>query len=339
MPTGPHENIGRWLEDQRVKITGRVAAFQVEVTPALAKSWLALNLKNRIPSRAKIGRFARMMKGGRWTLNGESLKFSTTGRLLDGQSRLMAIVQAEVPVVLEVRGGLADGAQESMDTGEARAHRHQLEMLGEKYPNEIAAALRLVFFWEKGLVGSCGHSGSAAKDITNTTIREMLEKHPRMRESVGRCLNLKSVLPISAAAFFHYVFAIGDEKKANLFIERLTTGANLAESSPIYMLRERLTKDRLEPKKLRKRDKFALVVKAWNAFHSGKPLQKLSFVYDEAFPPIASSVAAPKVETTAPPAPTVPKPIEVPRELTPSRRDRRDLLRDRFSKLNAAAAD
>ncbi len=334
---GPQDNVGRWLEDQRVKITGRVAAFQVEVTPELAKAWLGLNLKNRIPSRAKIGRFARMMKAGKWSLNGESVKFSSTGRLLDGQSRLLAIGQAGIPIILEVRGGLTDRAQESMDTGEARAHRHQLEMLGEKNPNEIAAALRLIFFWERGLVGSAGHVGNGARDITNTTIRETLEKHPRVRESVGRCLNLKALMPISAAAFFHYVFSSGDEKKANLFIERLTTGANLSDTSPVYLLRERLTQDRLASAKMKKRDKFAMIIKAWNCFFAGKPMGKLGFCYDEQFPDIAGATVAGSPAV----APAQVKTIEVPREpevVGGGRRDRRDVLRDRFSKMKAAAS-
>lgn len=289
--------IGVWLQSQNVRFVGRITVYQIEVTPRLAEAWLRLNTQNRIPSTPKIRRFATMMKSGKWLLNGETVKFADNGRLLDGQSRLMAIVKAGVSVVLEVRGGLADAAQESMDTGEARQHRHQLEMLGEKNPNEIAAALRLVYFWENGHIGGGGGTSRSGKaDITNTTIREMMEKHPRIRESVGRCLNLKALLPISGAAFFHYAFAKVDEKRANLFIERLTTGANLSETSPVYLLRERLTQDRLASAKIKKREKFALIVKAWNSFYGGKELQRLTFHTDETFPEIAGSA---KKETAA----------------------------------------
>lgn len=284
---GPSDTLGRWLEEQRVKITGRVNVFQVEVTPALALAWMKFNTRNRVPSKAKIRRFATAMRAGKWHLNGESIKFGASGRLLDGQSRLQAVILANVPVTLEIRGGIADAAQECMDTGEARKHAHQLEMLGEKHPNECAAALRLLWLWEEsGHASGLGKSGDRGA-ITNTTIRETLERHPRVRESVGRCLNLKQLFAVSAAAFFHYLFARVDQKKADLFIERLTTGANLSATSPIYLLRERLTSDRLAQAKLRKRDKFALVVKAWNAFRNGKSLERLVFGANEEFPAIS----------------------------------------------------
>lgn len=284
---GPTVDLVQWLEAQKIEVRGRVTVCQVEVTPQLATEWLKFNVGNRKPSRAKIRRFARMMTEGRWTLNGEMLKFGAGGRLLDGQSRLQAIVSAGVPVVLEVRGGLPEKAQESMDTGEAREHRHQLEMLGEKNPNECAAALRLVYFWEKGYIGSTGSSSDGTRDITNTTIRETLERHPRIRESVGRCLSLKQLVPVSAAAFFHYVFSQVDPKKADSFMDRLTTGANLGTTSPIYQLRERLTQDRLAQAKIRKREKFALIVKAWNAFRSNKPVTRLAFGALEDFPEVS----------------------------------------------------
>lgn len=291
---GPTVDLVQWLEGQKVQVRGRVTVCQVEVTPQLAAEWLKFNVGNRKPSGPKIRRFARMMAEGRWSLNGEMLKFGASGRLLDGQSRLQAIISANVPVQLEVRGGLPEKAQESMDTGEAREHRHQLEMLGEKNPNECAAALRLIYFWEKGYIGSCGSSAAGNRDITNTTIRETLERHPGVRASVGRCLNLKQLLPVSAAAFFHYIFSTADAKKADLFIDRLTTGANLSETSAVYQLRERLMQDRLAQAKIKKREKFALVVKAWNAFRTGKPVTRLSFSPLEDFPEVSGLEKASK---------------------------------------------
>lgn len=286
MATGPGANLGAWLEAQKVKMTGRVAVFQVEVTPALAAAWLKFNSKNRTPSRAKIRRFSRQMAAGKWMINGETVKFGASGRLLDGQSRLQAVVESGTTIVLEVRSGLPDATQESMDTGEARKHAHQLEMLGIGHPNEMAAALRLVWFWDRGIIGSAG-KGRQSGDITNTTIREAMEQHPGIGASVGRCLNLKQLMPVSAAAFFHYVFAQADRKRADAFIERLTTGANLSATNPIYLLRERLTSDRMAQAKIGRREKFALIIKAWNAFRLGRPLPKLVFRVDEEFPQIS----------------------------------------------------
>lgn len=63
----------------------------VRITPQLAEELLARNTFNRKPSQRKIRRYAAMMRDGEWQLNGEPLKFSAAGRLLDGQSRLQAV--------------------------------------------------------------------------------------------------------------------------------------------------------------------------------------------------------------------------------------------------------
>ena len=49
--TGLQENIGRWLEEQRVKITGRVTAFQVEVPPS-PLGWV--RIEDRLPELGEI---------------------------------------------------------------------------------------------------------------------------------------------------------------------------------------------------------------------------------------------------------------------------------------------
>lgn len=83
---GPTSDIGRWLDAQGVPIVGRANTFLVTVTPALAAAWLQLNVGNRNPSKAKVKRFAAAIAAGKWTVNGETLKFSVSGRLLDGRA-------------------------------------------------------------------------------------------------------------------------------------------------------------------------------------------------------------------------------------------------------------
>lgn len=50
------------------------------------------------------------MRNGNWKANGEAIKFSSTGRLLDGQHRLRACVKEQVPFTTLVIRGLEDEA-------------------------------------------------------------------------------------------------------------------------------------------------------------------------------------------------------------------------------------
>lgn len=295
-------NLGRWLEQQKVPIRGQIQCFQVEVTPALAASWLMLNDGNRNPSKAKIRRFTAAIRAGKWAINGETIKFSSTGCLLDGQSRLRAIVMAGVPAVLEIRGGLPQIAQKSMDIGEARKGTHTLEMMGEKYPNILSPALRWIFRWENGsLMSRTDHEGNNVCILENMEIEPMLKRHDGLRASVGYCVStgykVADLMPPGEAAFFHYLLGLASAQKRDEFFHSLATGLGVTDKSPAYHLREKLQADRAAARRMGQRERMALVIKAWNAHFSGDSMTRLSFIVvgvaKEAFPSIAG-VKAPE---------------------------------------------
>ncbi len=272
-----------------MKLIGRVNSFQVEVTPAIAERWLALNQGNRSPSKSKIRRFTAAMKGGRWTLNGETIKFSITGRLIDGQSRLMAVIGAGTPVSLEVRAGLPDEAQKSMDIGELRKNSHTLEMMGETYPAVLAPALKLVWLYERGILDGTGFDKSSVME--NYDVGPMLEKHGSLKISVGWVVTsgqgISKVMATSTAAFFHYVFGQIDPDLRDCFFAGLADGEALTKQSPVYHLRERLLDDKA--KRIagsRKREHRALIIKAWNACRVGEKMTGIRFAVGDIFPEI-----------------------------------------------------
>ncbi|MBX3482399.1 hypothetical protein [Phenylobacterium sp.] len=55
-----------------------------EITPEIAERLLQANSLNRRISGPVVERYARDMKAGRWKLNGQTIKISARGRLLDG---------------------------------------------------------------------------------------------------------------------------------------------------------------------------------------------------------------------------------------------------------------
>ncbi len=280
----PEADLGRWLDVQRIKVVEKVATYVIEVTPELAAAWLNFNMANRKPSKAKIRRFAQAMKTHRWTINGESLKFSKTGRLIDGQSRLMAVLEAGVPAQLEVRAGLPDVAQDSMDCGELRKGSHTLEMMGESNPGILAPALRQVQMWERGYLGGIPFGMSLV--LENQEIKPLLEKHSALKISVGWVVSdghkIKNAMPSSEGAFFHYVLGLADRELRDGFFEALVEGIGLTKASPVYHLREKLLELRRQGgvqetgfKSKGKVLRAALIIKAWNAARAGEKMTGL----------------------------------------------------------------
>ena len=284
-------DMAAWLAAQRARVVGEKTVYQVEVTPGIAETWLRFNQGNRKPSMAKIKRFAAIMKAGNWRLNGEGLKFSVSGRLLDGQSRLLACIEAGGTVGMEVRGGIPDELQTTMDAGEGRKAGHTLEMLGEASPAVLAPALRFLHKFSRGT--TIGDGGGVI--LENQEVGALLKKHPGLKTSVGWVVGeggkLKGLMPLGEAAFLHYLFAQSDAVKCTAFFTALATDLGLTREAPVYNLRERLLLERTATAKISRKHRFALCIKAWNAHFAGEKMSRLRFSeggeMEEAFPEIA----------------------------------------------------
>lgn len=99
------------------------------VTPALATSWLEQNVKfrsldpkaNRAVRSVWVDTLANRLRAGQWLLMPHGVVFAASGRLLDGQHRLMAIVKANLPAMMNVHWNFADETFDEQDSGIPRS--------------------------------------------------------------------------------------------------------------------------------------------------------------------------------------------------------------------------
>ncbi len=113
-----------------------------EVTPALAKKWLEKNLNNRNIRGQKVANLARDIQAGRWAVNGDTIRFSEDGVLLDGQHRLAAVVKAGRSITTAVAYGVPSEARMTMDAGAARTAGDQFALRGVKNASRVSTACR-----------------------------------------------------------------------------------------------------------------------------------------------------------------------------------------------------
>lgn len=288
-----------WLEQQAGTAIQMRQTFIVLVTPAMAARWMTLNQGNRKPSRAKVRRFADVIRQGKWTENGETVKFSTSGRLLDGQSRLRAIIEANTPATLEIRFGISDAAQRTMDAGETRRATHALEMLGYQNAHVLSPALRFVFQMEGGGIRKGGSTSGRQSVMENLAVPALIKRHEALTKSVEWAIaqgqTLRKLLPFSEAAFFHYVFAgagveLRDSFFAGLVPQKFArlSGKNLKDDSPMGLLRNRLVAN--VGGKISASARVKITVKAWNAWSQRLPIAELTLTPMENCAPIFGSV-------------------------------------------------
>ena len=107
----------------KVGQNGRSLQFAfVDVSPDLAESWLLLeHPDNRHSAKTVVNDYRTSMDADRWNcLTGESLKFDTQGRLIDGGHRLRGVLQHGKTVTMLVCWGCPPEAIHLLDQGRSR---------------------------------------------------------------------------------------------------------------------------------------------------------------------------------------------------------------------------
>ena len=122
----------------------------LDVSPELAETWLSRNPNNRNLRKAVTEAYARDMAAGRWLVNGETIKFDTSGHLRDGQHRLNAVVLSQTTVSMVVIRGLSPDVMPTVDAGAKRTYSDALKLQGEDNTATLAAVTRRALMWERG---------------------------------------------------------------------------------------------------------------------------------------------------------------------------------------------
>src|SRR5688572_11095199 len=111
------------------------------ITPETAKAMLAQNTRNRHLRSKHVQHLAEAMRGGRWTMNGDTIRFNGNGELIDGQHRLAAVIESETPITTAVIRGLDFAAFDTIDTGAKRMAADALTIDGESSSLLLAASI------------------------------------------------------------------------------------------------------------------------------------------------------------------------------------------------------
>jgi len=239
------------------------------ITPDIAEEMLLNNTGNRALNLRHVDRLAKEIKAGRYKINGDMIRLSKNGRVLDGQHRLNAVIKSGIPIQSWVMEDMSDDIFDTIDQlQKTRSAGDTLSCLGNKNAFRLAAALILVDKYMTGRV-------EKSVIYSNGEIEELLVKYPEVKDSIHTNLNGKKLFMPSVMDACHYLFSRKNSLMADRFMGRLIRGNGLEEGEPEYVLREKLVSNSLSKAKLSKAYIFALVIKAWNHRRAGKTIHAL----------------------------------------------------------------
>lgn len=266
--------------------TNSIKVYQRVVTPEDAQKFLEKNNGNRKLSERNVLFFFHQMKRGDWQLTADPIKFSKTGRLLDGQHRLAALIKNNKPIEMFIAEGLDEKIFTVLDTGKNRSAGDLLSTQGFKNSNALAGAVRSILLYQQGYYSDPGRAARVSK-ATNTNIIKWIEDNPEIQEILGftnhvyRQFRYISHGPLT---MLYWTLSRKNQEQADNFFGKYASGIELSEGSAIRLLRERLIKDSQNKTKLSSRDKTAIFIYAWNAFVTKKTIERLTLQKNYQFP-------------------------------------------------------
>ncbi|MFC6706550.1 hypothetical protein [Flexivirga alba] len=261
------------------------------ITPVKAAALLESNTSNRPLSRATVRVFAEAMKRGEWKTTHQGIAVDTNGLLVDGQHRLAAIIEADLPVKLTVFTEVSPDSFDVLDTGKKRNAADVLAIEGEKNTLLLAAMVRTVWLYDNR--PDTSWSGGGAR-VTNHQILETLAANPRIRDYISvaeQLLNETGMIKSAAGAASYLVARKNSAKKIEQWLEGLIEGAGLAKTDARLKLRNlMLNMARRQAGEGRRRhdtrEQVVLYLTAFNAWASEEPVSRLRYNAGEPVPVI-----------------------------------------------------
>jgi hypothetical protein len=258
------------------------------ITPSIATAMLEKNTKNRRIDMNVVRHLADLMKAGKWRENGETIKFSSDGQMIDGQHRLSAIVLSGCTVPIEIREGLDADVIPTIDIGKKRTVSDVLKIMGRSNTNSLAAAVNWANFFLKSDGVKTPSTIHRFSILDAGEQAEFIEANPHIIECVNIGNNLyqkfKQIRPGILTGQFFVAHQI-DPVQCNEFFNGIATGAHMDEYDARMVLRRRLilrssTTTRREPML----NIAVLHTYAWNAFREGRTLRRLLYTTGDAAP-------------------------------------------------------
>lgn len=254
----------------------RVRTRRVMMTPARARKLLAKNATNRPLSPRDAAKLARIMLTKKWVYNGEAIKVSESGQLLDGQHRLNACVAADAPFETLVIEGLPDAVFATLDQGRRRSGGDVLYMRGIKRHNVVASACISLYRLVKNrpIYGSIDQIPAYGVD-------DILGRHPSLQDAVEFCVGLSSRGDpgiVGAGLLASYYYAVGNimrqPEAAVSLAEGLVVGAGLEENDPLLRFRNKVVDTRRRSNVMQGQVKMALLTKVVGLHLAGDTIKR-----------------------------------------------------------------
>ncbi|MFZ3234888.1 MAG: hypothetical protein WA417_12690 [Stellaceae bacterium] len=239
----------------------------IDIDPKTAGEILAdRNKENWPPKPNKVQQFAADMAKSRWGLTGDTIKFGTDGRLLDGQNRLSAAVRSGKSFQTHVVFGIDPDLFGRMDIGKPRNPADILHIAGFKYASTLAAAIR----WAHLLDTDPYNRETLQPDFVLELARGRYADIDTFLR-YGREINKHFSHPAGQMAALVYIFSKHDANKSKEFTTAWTRGERNGKYQIIDTMQALLHSQKANNNgRIHELTRAGIIIKAWNIFRANQ---------------------------------------------------------------------
>lgn len=227
----------------------------VEITPDIARALLDLGGPNRSVTRQRVEDRRRDLRNGDWRVTNDALIVTTSNhsspglhRLGNGQHRLTAISEEQIPGKIILMWGVPDDVLPVIDTGRPRSAGDVISMglfgdgMETSHAGDRAAAVACLLRWEQTpnpwAMAAQRLSFSPEQTAKAVSVYPLLSHSLAQAHEIRRT-GIKGGSGRLWAPLLLNMNLISTDTTQE-FVDYLAAGLELTSSNPIYTLRERL---------------------------------------------------------------------------------------------------
>lgn len=248
--------------------------WEGDITPEYAQKLLDANERNRKLPVPNLRRYTRAMKEGNWHFIGDSIRVGKSGNLLDGQTRLKAIVASNTTQYSSIYYDVPDELQTFMDTGRSRSPADVFHMYGIPRATTAASITRMIILYKRQQVLD------NSTQLDNDELLLFFEANrERIMEATREGHTLRTGLtglnPTVSGVVYFLAREVADIFDVNFFFHRLIDGNFMTPGNPIGVFRNYVLRRQREPDLRTNRTEYLWhMITAWNHWANGESVTK-----------------------------------------------------------------
>jgi len=247
-----------------------------------ARELLATMRHNRKVTRTVVEDYARQMREGLWRSTSQGLIIDWNNQLMNGQHRLLAVVESGVTIEVDVTYGEDPENFMVLDKHRKRDLRDDLSIAGVEYPIETSRLYRVYLdiiqtkpdrYIAFGARTRWGWKPETAIDWAKENQAKLIHVIQKCKQKQAKAI----LRPPAIMMALYYRFYELEPEHADEFFGELIKGCGTGAVGKLRDALEGLMMERVRGSSPPRYMWAALVIKAWNAYVQGKRLRSLGF--------------------------------------------------------------